>query len=92
MYFRKHFKGFYLMGKNLTGLPVKAGITQGSMLDPLLFLFYINDLSDNLTSTVKLIADDPSLFSTVVNSHISAQELNEDLKKLLVGLIDENTV
>ena len=62
------------------------------MLDPLLFLIYINDLCDKLTSTLKLVADDLSFFSTVVNSYISTQELNEDLKKLLIGLADENAV
>ena len=80
------------MGKNLTGLPVKAGIPQGSMLDQLLFLININDLSDNLTSTVKLIGDYPPLFSTVVSIDISTEELNEHLKKLLIGLIDENII
>ena len=72
------------MGKNLTGLPVKAGIPQGSMLDQLLFLININDLSDNLISTVKLIGDDPPLFSAVLSIDISTEELN--------GLIDENTI
>ena len=51
-------------------------------LGPLLFLIYINDLSDYLTSNVKLFADEISLFSVVYNVNISARELNDDLKKI----------
>ena len=56
--------------------------SQGSILDPLLFLIYINDLSDNLTSNAKLFADYTSLFSVVHDVNISAKELNDDLKKI----------
>ena len=41
---------------------VHAGVAQGSILGPVLFLIYINDLSDNLTSYAKGFADDTSLF------------------------------
>ena len=60
---------------------VHAGVPQGSILDPLLFLIYINDLSDNLTSNAKRFADDTSLFSVVNDVNTSAKELNDDLKK-----------
>ena len=52
------------------------------MLGPLLFLIYINDLPDGLTSLCKIFADDTSLFSKVHNINKSANELNGDLEKI----------
>ena len=63
-------------------LPVKVGVPQDSILDPLFFLIYINDLSDDLVSTVKLLADDASLFFVVHNSIISANELNNEMQSI----------
>ena len=59
----------------------EAGVPQGSILGPLLFLIYINDLPENLVSNPKLFADDTSFFSVIHNKHLSAQNLNEDLNK-----------
>ena len=48
----------------------------------LLFLIYINNLSDGLKSEYKLIADDTSLFSTVHDINTSVSDLNEDFEKI----------
>ena len=45
-------------------------------------LVYQNDLSDNLVSTVKLFADDASLFSAVRDSNISVNESNKDMQAI----------
>ena len=53
---------------------------QGSVLGPLFFLVYINDLVENVSSDTKLFADDTSLFTVVYDEGIPADQLNRDLK------------
>ena len=54
-----------LNGIDSTWESIQAGVPQGSVLGPLLFLIYINDLTDNVQSQMKLFADDSSLFMSV---------------------------
>ena len=53
-----------------------------SILGPLLFLIYINDLTEGLSSNVKLFPDDMSLFSVIHDIQISANNFNKDLERI----------
>ena len=61
---------------------VKTGVSQGSILDTLFFHIYINDLSDNSKSAVKLFADDTSIFHVVKDPSTSAEILNHNLTRI----------
>ena len=71
-----------LNGQHSSWTNIEAGVPQGSILGPLFFLIYINDLSDGLTSNPKLFADDTSLFSVIHDINSTANDLNSDLMKI----------
>ncbi len=73
-----------LNGKYSDWLTVSAGVPQGSVLGPLFFLIYINDLVENVSCDVRRFANDTSFFSIVNDVANTAFRLNRDLEKIKV--------
>ena len=71
-----------LNGQYSSWTSIEAGVPQGSILGSLLFLIYINNLSNDLTTNVKLFTDDIPLFSIVHNMNTSTTNLSDDLNKI----------
>ncbi|XP_071945940.1 uncharacterized protein [Antedon mediterranea] len=63
-------------------LPVTSGVVQGSVLGPVLFLIFINDILDSINSNGKLFADDAKVYRRI-RSENDAQMLQKDLDKLM---------
>jgi len=79
---RKQFVS--LNGSNSQTKSLHAGVPQGSVLGPLLFLVYINDLPENIENTAYLFADDTSIFNTIkpYGAQSAVNSLNDDLQEI----------
>ena len=71
-----------LNGRTPKWTNILAAVPQGSILDNLLFLIYINDFIDGLKSIYKIFADDRSLFSKIKDIDTSNIDINNDLVKI----------
>ena len=68
-------------GESSDATPVKSGVPQGTILGPLMFLAYINDINENITSSIRLFADDCVIYKTVTSVQ-EAEQLQDDLQKI----------
>ena len=71
-----------ISGEIFSWIPVTSGVPQGSVLGPLLFLLYVNDISSVVSnSSVKLFADDITIYKEIVSP------ANVDLLQLLSKVV-----
>ena len=81
-YLSNRFQRVLLNAQASSWRPVLAGVPQGSILGPLLFLIYINDLPNELKSNANFFADDTSRFTIVKDKNKNANILNNDLRRI----------
>ena len=71
--------------------PVSSGVPQGSVLGPLLFLLYINDLPDNISNYVSLFADDLKMYGKSSSQILNQNDINQLVKWQNRWLLTFNT-
>ena len=73
------FQRVVLNGQTSNWKEVLAGVPQGSVLGPLFFLIFINDIPEGIKSNIKIFADDTSIFSVLKDNDRDTAILSEDL-------------
>ena len=83
-YLSQRYQTCFANNVNSTPRLLKCGVPQGSILGPLLFLLYINDVDYNLLNTnIKLYADDTVIYSTNKNEAVAYENVERYLKTLM---------
>ena len=77
-FLRNRTQAVVVDGHSSSPCPVTSGVPQGSVVGPILFLIYINDLPNAVKSNVRLFADNTVIYNTVNNK----EQLQQDLKAL----------
>ena len=75
-FFSNRWLQVVLDGKSSQEYPINAGVSQGSILGPTLFLPYINDLPDNAICDISIYADDITLILSMIRHLICDNNLN----------------
>ena len=81
-YLANRIQAVVIKGKKSTYRDVSSGVPQGSVLGPLLFLIYINDIVKDIESTIKLFADDTSIYLNLDDPERRTLILNNDLARI----------
>ena len=81
-YLSDRYQQVVIRGQNSEKGLIKAGVPQGSVLGPLLFLIYINDITNITNCNIKLFADDTSLYIEFDDNQTATDQLNTDLTNI----------
>ena len=81
--------GCELDGKTSNPVPVLSGVPQGTVLGPLMFLLYINDITKDIDSPLRMFADDCLLYR-IIESTEDTTKLQQDLNILSEWAIPGN--
>ena len=82
-YLGDRFQRVLINGQHSNWNKINAGVPQGSVLGPLLFLVFINDITYVIKHCqIRIFADDTCLFITVDNRNEAARLINEDLQAI----------
>ena len=68
-------------GESSDVAPVRSRVPQGTVLGPLMFLTYINDINENISSSIRWFADDCIIYKTITTTQ-DAEQLQDDLRKI----------
>ena len=67
-FLQHRFQWIICNGEHSKWAPVLSGVPQGSVIGPILFLVYINDLPEEVKATVRLFADDSIMYATMTSA------------------------
>ena len=92
-YLSKRKQKVFVNGVQSNFLPLNSGVPQGSILGPLLFIFYINDIVEATNYfSVRLFADDTSLTATGKDLDVLLQRINSELPAISEWLCANITI